>query len=155
MRRFNIEDGSLVELQIGTKVNIDGEDCSVFEIDGKSVGLEGDDGYFFVDGRWLHSQMVKNSKNEYSEDDISELFELDNENKEQDVINNPSHYTFGKYECLDVAKEIVKDMSGEESIMFFNAFKYLWRHKHKNGLQDLKKCEFYLKELIKLNEQNE
>lgn len=203
-----------VELQIGTKVNIDGEDYSVFKNDGVNVGLEGDSRYLFVDRSWLYSQLAKNDKplyqkgtnfmnreatifvitkitddeieffgngrynsltktcfdeslerghlniceplnDEHSEDDISELFELDTDNKEQNVIKNPSHYTFGKYECLDVAKEIIKEMNGEEGAMFFNAFKYLWRYKHKNGLQDLKKCEFYLKELIKLNKQGD
>ena len=69
----------------------------------------------------------------------------------KEMINHPSHYNMGKYECLDVVKELIKDMKGIEATLFFNAFKYLWRYKQKNGLQDLKKCEFYLKELIKLN----
>ena len=72
--------------------------------------------------------------------------------EEKEMVNHPSHYNMGKYECLDVVKELVKDMKGIEATLFFNAFKYLWRYKQKNGLQDLKKCEFYLKELISLNE---
>ena len=76
------------------------------------------------------------------------MFEIE----EKEMVNHPSHYNMGKYECLDVVKELVKDMKGIEATLFFNAFKYLWRYKQKNGLQDLKKCEFYLKELISLNE---
>ena len=75
-----------------------------------------------------------------------------NEKDKKEMVNHPSHYNMGKYECLDVVKELVKDMKGIEATLFFNAFKYLWRYKQKNGLQDLKKCEFYLKELISLNE---
>ena len=76
------------------------------------------------------------------------MFEIE----EKEMVDHPSHYNMGKYECLDVVKELVKDMKGIEATLFFNAFKYLWRYKQKNGLQDLKKCEFYLKELISLNE---
>ena len=76
------------------------------------------------------------------------MFEIE----EKEMVNHPSHYNMGKYECLDVVKELVKDMKGIEATLFFNAFKYLWRYKQKNGLQDLKICEFYLKELISLNE---
>ena len=79
-------------------------------------------------------------------------FMLTFEIEEKEMVDHPSHYNMGKYECLDVAKELVKDMKGIEATLFFNAFKYLWRYKQKNGLQDLKKCEFYLKELISLNE---
>lgn len=74
----------------------------------------------------------------------------DTENKKE-MVNHPSHYNMGKYECIEVVKELVRDMKGIEPVLFFNAFKYLWRYKQKNGLQDLEKCEFYLKELIKLN----
>ena len=67
-------------------------------------------------------------------------------------VNHPSHYNKGKYECLDVVKDLIKDMSGVEGALFFNVFKYLWRYPHKNGIEDLKKCEFYLKDLIAFNE---
>ena len=83
------------------------------------------------------------------EEDKKEMVK-DTENKKE-MVNHPSHYNMGKYECIEVVKELVRDMKGIEPVLFFNAFKYLWRYKQKNGLQDLEKCEFYLKELIKLN----
>ena len=89
-------------------------------------------------------------------EDICKVLEISkgdifmNEEKKE-MVNHPKHYNMGKYECLDVVKELIKDMKGIEATLFFNAFKYLWRYKQKNGLQDLKKCEFYLKELISLN----
>ena len=53
---------------------------------------------------------------------------------------------------LEVVKELIKDMNGVEGALFFNVFKYLWRYPDKNGIEDLKKCEFYLKDLIAFNE---
>lgn len=68
------------------------------------------------------------------------------------MVNHPRHYNKGKYECLEVVKELIKDMNGVEGALFFNVFKYLWRYPDKNGIEDLKKCEFYLKDLIAFNE---
>ena len=70
----------------------------------------------------------------------------------ESMVNHPRHYNKGKYECLEVVKELIKDMNGVEGALFFNVFKYLWRYPDKNGVEDLKKCEFYLKDLIALNE---
>lgn len=69
--------------------------------------------------------------------------------KQNDVVNHPEHYTNGQYECFDV----MRDVFGDEAIENFclcNAFKYLWRHKYKNGVEDLEKAEWYLKKLIEL-----
>ena len=75
------------------------------------------------------------------EEDKKEMIK-DTENKKE-MVNHPSHYNMGKYECIEVVKELVRDMKGIEPVLFFNAFKYLWRYKQKNGLQDLDKCEFF------------
>ena len=65
-----------------------------------------------------------------------------------DNVNKPEHYTYGKYECIDVIKEITKDLTGEEAFCIGNAIKYLWRWKHKNGIEDVKKAIWYLDRLI-------
>lgn len=65
-----------------------------------------------------------------------------------DNVNKPKHYTYGKYECIDVIKEITKDLTGEEAFCIGNAIKYLWRWKHKNGIEDVKKARWYLDRLI-------
>ena len=60
-----------------------------------------------------------------------------------DVVNNPYHYASGKYECI----EVMRDTFGDEMLKSFcilNAFKYIYRHHKKNGLEDLKKARFYL-----------
>ena len=66
-----------------------------------------------------------------------------------DPVNHPVHYTSGKKEFLDVAKDM---LSEEEFIgaIKFNIFKYIFRSEFKNGVEDLLKAEFYLKYLIKL-----
>lgn len=66
----------------------------------------------------------------------------------KDMVNHPSHYTHGKFECIDVLEDITKDLTGIEAICTANAVKYLWRWKHKNGLEDLKKARWYLDRLI-------
>ena len=55
----------------------------------------------------------------------------------------PAHYTECSLECIDVMLAVF----GRKAVTDFciiNAFKYLWRHKYKNGLEDLQKAEQYL-----------
>ena len=62
-------------------------------------------------------------------------------------VNHPDHYKTGKYECIEVMKEVF----GEEAVKDFckmNAFKYLWRENRKNGQEDLKKAKWYLDTLL-------
>ncbi|HBZ6456195.1 TPA: DUF3310 domain-containing protein [Listeria monocytogenes] len=63
-----------------------------------------------------------------------------------DNINNPSHYTAGGIETLDYIKAKVADYP---SYAVGNIIKYVSRYEHKNGLEDLKKAQFYLNDLIK------
>lgn len=69
-----------------------------------------------------------------------------------DNVNKPQHYCYGKYECIDVLQDILKGVSGVEAFCIGNAIKYLWRYKHKNGEEDLKKARWYLDKAIQLNE---
>lgn len=69
-----------------------------------------------------------------------------------DNVNHPAHYTHGKFECIDVLDDITKDLKGIEVICTANAVKYLWRWKHKNGLEDLKKAQWYINKLIEVNQ---
>ncbi|ECB9527285.1 DUF3310 domain-containing protein [Listeria monocytogenes] len=62
-----------------------------------------------------------------------------------DNVNNPSHYTAGGIETLDYIKAKVKDYS---SYAVGNILKYVSRYEHKNGIEDLKKAQFYLNDLI-------
>lgn len=64
---------------------------------------------------------------------------------------NPTHYQTDKFECIEVMEEIY----GTEAVKDFcicNSFKYLFRYKNKNGLEDIRKAEWYLDKYIRLSE---
>lgn len=67
---------------------------------------------------------------------------------EDDMVNHPQHYTQGKIECIDALGEAVTGLTGIEAVCTANAIKYLWRWKHKNGVEDLKKAVWYITHLI-------
>ena len=72
----------------------------------------------------------------------------------KDNVNHPSHYTNGKYECIDILEDITKDLTGLEAVCTANAVKYLWRWKFKNGVEDLKKANWSINKLIETVEKN-
>lgn len=75
---------------------------------------------------------------------------LDNLDKELDPINNPKHYTHGKYEVKDVIRD------WKLNFHLGNVIKYVARCDHKdNKLQDLMKARFYLDDEIKFLEEKE
>lgn len=69
-----------------------------------------------------------------------------------DTVNSPTHYTSANIKCT-CGKEI-ECIDVVENLEFNagNIIKYVWRHKHKNGLEDLKKARWYLERLIKKEE---
>ena len=74
---------------------------------------------------------------------------FDGEVSAVDMVNRPPHYTHGKYECIDV----MVDTFGKEAVQHFcllNAFKYVWRSEHKNGIEDVKKAWWYLDKYLQL-----
>lgn len=69
-----------------------------------------------------------------------------------DMINHPSHYTTGGIECIDA----MIASQGVEAVTAYctcNAFKYIWRHKHKNGSEDLRKARWYITKALALMEE--
>jgi hypothetical protein len=68
--------------------------------------------------------------------------------KKQDMVNHPKHYTFGKFEVIEVLMDWFSDMP-----LLWQVGKYIARAKHKNNmLEDLKKARWYLDYQIKLLE---
>ena len=64
---------------------------------------------------------------------------------------NPDHYKTGKYECIDVMIEAL----GKTAVMDFclcNAFKYIYRCGRKNGIEDIKKAQWYINKYVELTE---
>ena len=72
----------------------------------------------------------------------------------KDNVNHPSHYTKGKVECLDALESATIGKSGIEAVCVANIIKYLWRYEEKNGLEDVKKAQFYLNRLLATLEKN-
>lgn len=65
-----------------------------------------------------------------------------------DVVNHPQHYTQGGIECIDALEAATVGLFGIEAVCTANAIKYLWRWKHKNGVEDIKKAIWYLNRLL-------
>lgn len=67
----------------------------------------------------------------------------------EDLVNHPSHYqSESGLEAIQVIEAFTAHLSGAEAVCTANVLKYMLRWKNKNGLQDLKKTEWYLKRLI-------
>lgn len=64
----------------------------------------------------------------------------------------PDHYKVGGIEPYEYMKmKMTKEQY--EGFLLGNVIKYVSRYQHKNGVEDLKKAQWYLNELIKENEQ--
>ena len=66
----------------------------------------------------------------------------------KDNVNQPDHYTQGGVECIDAITAAVSGKSGIEAVCVANVIKYLWRYELKNGLEDVKKAQWYLNRLV-------
>lgn len=73
----------------------------------------------------------------------------------EDKVNKPNHYRMNikgtEIEVMDIIESILtpEEVRGYKK---GNVLKYILREKLKNGLEDLKKCENYLKRLIQGDE---
>ena len=71
-----------------------------------------------------------------------------------DFVNSPPHYTQGGIECI----EAMESAFGRYELATYckiAAFKYIWRCKYKNGIEDVKKAVWYLNKYIDLMEKDE
>ena len=143
---------------------------SVIELDSQDL-KDLEDGYMIkikvgnhecglVGPKWINStRRQKFMKRQSVEDYVKERFEMkspvdENEPKNKpDLVNHPSHYETGKFECIEVMEEAL----GSDVVKGFcigNAFKYLYRAKRKNGLEDLKKAQWYLNRVISMEDKD-
>jgi|TARA_R110002072_G_scaffold233853_1_gene391501 hypothetical protein len=70
--------------------------------------------------------------------------------KEEDAVNHPEHYNKAGVETIDALEAMLVD--GFDYYLQGNIVKYLWRFRHKNGVEDLKKAQWYLNKLIEVLE---
>lgn len=74
--------------------------------------------------------------------------EQENARMSKDNVNQPDHYTQGGVECIDAITAATLNKTGIEAVCVANAIKYLWRYELKNGLEDVKKAQWYLNRLV-------
>ena len=67
---------------------------------------------------------------------------------DNDMVNHPKHYNESGIECIDALQAMLGD--GFEAYLQGNIAKYLWRYKYKNGVEDLRKAQWYLNKLIEV-----
>lgn len=66
-----------------------------------------------------------------------------------DNVNHPAHYqSKSGLETIQIIEACVEDLDGMEAVCTANIIKYISRWKKKNGLEDLKKAQWYLNRLI-------
>jgi hypothetical protein len=75
-----------------------------------------------------------------------------NEDK-QNSVDHPSHYNQGAIETIDYLESTLTD-SEFVGFMKANVLKYVSRERYKNGVEDLKKAQWYLDRLVKFIEKN-
>ncbi len=72
------------------------------------------------------------------------------------MVSHPAHYQSETgLEVIDAIEAFTFDLKGIEAVDTGNVIKYICRWKHKNGVQDLKKCMWYLQHLIEHEEKLE
>lgn len=132
-----------------------GGECPVHPREKVQVVLDGetvdghDDFDRASDWRWEWEDGLTNIiayqvvKPEGSDEELSVVYE-------PDVVNHPSHYTNGKVECIDAIESATVGKTGIEAVCVANVIKYLWRYEDKNGLEDIKKAQWYLNKLIEV-----
>lgn len=73
-----------------------------------------------------------------------------------DIVNHPAHYKTGNgLEAINVIEAFTDGLNGGEATNTGNVLKYMLRWHKKNGLEDLKKAQWYLNRLIKYVEKKE
>ena len=69
-------------------------------------------------------------------------------------VTSPSHYVSGGIECIDAIRASLTPAEFQ-GYCKGNVLKYNWRHRLKNGLEDVKKAQVYQGWLVASLEENE
>ena len=74
--------------------------------------------------------------------------------KQNDPVNNPSHYTQGELEVIDILQDKLTPQEFE-GFLKGNILKYTFREGIKNGTEDMKKGAWYMSRLIDFRKKQE
>ena len=105
----------------------------------------------YCKGTVLRSSEEYNKRKDYWEPDGQDENDAEPISNENSPIDHPAHYTQGNIECIDAMESAfgVEELAAYCKIA---AFKYIWRCKLKNGLEDVDKAMWYLKKFKELKE---
>ena len=67
----------------------------------------------------------------------------------EDMVSHPPHYETGKFECIDVMIE-TQGVQATKDFCVCNAMKYIYRHKRKNGMEDIKKSYMVFEQICRV-----
>lgn len=86
-----------------------------------------------------------NNMEDRTDEEVKALYELmiNGVPLDSNPVTHPSHYTQGTIQCIDA----MESAFGSEAVATWaklNAFKYIWRAEHKNGMEDIDKAIWYL-----------
>lgn len=114
----------------------------------------GDDVPFHKGDSWIDSEIKRKLLEQFAEDCNAGAVHLPSwgvPKTQNDNVNRPGHYTFGAIEVIDYIRgKMTPEMF--QGFCMGNVLKYVSRHKHKNGVEDLKKANVYLGWLIESEE---
>ena len=140
------------DLMIGTKVRYREHEGVVYDIDveDESISVRFNKAihysdYEATDKIWWFGSGLKES---FSALTIIE----ERQEAKSDMVNNPQHYASDEIERIDVIMQQCKHLDGVEGYLYGNIQKYIWRFENKNGIEDLKKAQWYLNKLINYKE---
>lgn len=71
-----------------------------------------------------------------------------------DNVNHPEHYELAGMECIDVIIA-TQGIQAAQDFCICNALKYIFRHRMKNGLEDVQKAQWYINKYLELEERKE
>lgn len=74
--------------------------------------------------------------------------------KVHDAVNHPEHYELEGLECIDVIIA-TQGIQAAQDFCICNALKYIFRHRMKNGLEDVQKAQWCINKYLELEERKE
>ena len=92
--------------------------------------------------------MAEKMKNKAEEQQVKYLSGVKKQDSSIDMVNSPIHYNKAGIETIDALEAMLVD--GFDYYLQGNIVKYLWRFRYKNGIEDLKKAQWYLNKLIEV-----
>ena len=161
-RPLYILPGSIVDIETKSGTMLDNARLDCLE---KVYGVDDDDYYMILYSESEGRQLCCNTSNiksiiDRTYDLKNQKYRTESPKTEPDMVNHPPHYISETgLEVIDVIEAFTFNLKGIEATDTGNILRYICRWKEKNGLQDLKKAQWYINHLInhveKLEKENE